>query len=77
MQYGIIACPKCRKTKGVDISCRTTRCPRCGRVLKLEKLKILYRTDSEQKLRHALGLINAEMEGRLEEFQKLIKNQVC
>ena len=73
MKFGIIVCSNCKKAKGVDISCKTTRCPRCGRTLILNKQKILYETESEQKLRNAIGLINAEMEGKLEEFKNLIK----
>jgi len=76
MRFGIVACPKCKKAKGVNLSCKTTRCIRCGKLLMLEKLRILYETDSEQKLRQTLGLINAEMDGRLEEFKEVrsIKN---
>jgi len=74
MKFGIVGCPKCRKTKVVDLSCKTTRCPRCGTVLTLEKLKILYKTDSEQKARQALGLVNAKMDGKLEEFKEVMKS---
>ena len=71
MRFGIVVCPKCKKAKGVNLFCKTTRCIRCGKLLMLEKLKILYETDSEQKLRQILGLINAEMDGRLEKFREL------
>ena len=71
MRFGIVVCPKCKKAKGVNLSCKTTRCIRCGKLLMLEKLRILYKTDSEQKLRQTLGLINAEMDGRLEKFKEL------
>lgn len=73
MRFGIVVCPKCKKAKAVELSCKTTKCLRCGRILKLDKLKIMYETDSEQKLRQALGLINAEMDGKLEEFKELIE----
>ena len=72
MKFGIIVCPNCKTAKGVDLSCKTTRCPRCSKVLTLKKQKILYETESEQKLRDAIGLINAEMEGKLKDFKKLI-----
>ena len=73
MKFGVIVCPKCKKTKGVDLSFKTTRCPRCGKILVLEKLKIHHKTNSEEKLRGAIGLVNANMDGKLEEFKKLIK----
>jgi hypothetical protein len=74
MRFGIVVCPKCKKAKGINLSCKTTRCIGCGKLLMLEKLRILHKTDSEQKLRQTLGLINAEMNGRLEEFKELQKN---
>ena len=76
MKFGIIVCPKCKKAKAVDLSCKTTRCHRCNRVLILKKLKILYKTDSEEKLRQALGLINAEINGKLEDFKELMKTSM-
>jgi len=72
MNFGIVFCPRCKKAKVVDLSFKTTKCHRCGKVLKLEKLKILYETDSEHKVRQALGLVNAKMDGRFEEFKVLM-----
>ena len=71
MKFGIIVCPKCKKVKGIDLSNKTTRCIRCGKILSIEKLKILYKTNSEQKLRDAIGLVNAELDGKLKEFKNL------
>jgi len=73
MKYGIFVCTRCKKAKVVDLSCKTSKCHRCGKILKLEKLKIWYETDSENKVRQALGLFNAEMDGRLEEFKGIMK----
>ena len=71
MKFGIIVCPKCKKTKAIELIHKTTKCNRCGKLLAIEKLKIFCKTNSEQKLRQAIGLINAEMDGKLEEFKKL------
>jgi transposase-like protein len=76
MKFGIVVCPRCKKAKVVDLFCKTTKCHRCGKVLKLEKLKILYETDSEHKVRQALGLVNAEMDGRLEEFKGILRKSM-
>ena len=75
MKYGVIVCPNCKTAKGVDLSYKTTKCINCNKKLILHKLKILYKTNSEEELRQALGLINAEMDGKLEDFKNLIKNQ--
>ena len=75
MKFGIIVCPRCKKAKGVNLSSKTTKCLCCGRVLKLDKLKILYKTESRPRLQNALGMINADLDGRLEEFKKLIEKQ--
>ncbi len=70
MKYGVIVCTKCKKAKGVDLSFKTTKCIRCNKVIKLDKVRILYKTNSEQKLRSYLGLVNADLDGKLEEFRK-------
>jgi hypothetical protein len=62
MRLGVIVCPYCRKVKGVDLSTQTTKCICCGKTLQLKKLRIMYETDSQEKLRQAIGLLNAEME---------------
>ena len=75
MKFGVIVCPNCKKVKGVDLSCKTTKCPRCGKVLRLENLKIFYKTDSQEELQQAIGLMNADLDGRLDEFKKIIQNK--
>jgi len=75
MEFGVIVCSGCKKAKGVNLSSKTTKCIRCGKTLNLEKLKILYKTTSRQKLQNALGVINADMAGRLEDFKKVMEKQ--
>lgn len=58
MKFGVVVCSKCNMAKGVNLSSKTTKCTRCGRVYRLEKLRILFKTDSEQKLTHAVGIVN-------------------
>jgi len=61
MRLGVIVCPHCKSIKGVDVTSKTTKCIRCGRTLQLKTLKIFYETDSQEKLRQAIGLMNAKM----------------
>ena len=72
MKLGVIVCPKCKKVKGVDLACKTTKCSRCGKILAIDKLKIFYKTDSQEKLQQAIGLINAGLDGKYNEFKKLL-----
>ncbi len=58
MRYGVIVCPKCKISKIVDLSYKTTRCNRCSATLTLSKVKILYRSDSQQELRSLIGGID-------------------
>ena len=62
MRLGVIVCPRCKQVKGVDLSSKTTKCTRCGKSLQLKKLKILYETESQEKLRQAIGAMNAELD---------------
>ncbi|UCD13733.1 MAG: hypothetical protein JSW60_09285 [Thermoplasmatales archaeon] len=75
MKFGVVICPHCKKVKGVDLFRKTTKCPRCGKVLRLENLKIFYKTDSRGKLQQAIGLVNAELDGKLKEFKEILQNR--
>ncbi len=72
MKYGVIVCPKCRNPKAVLLSVKTSRCPRCNKVLNLDKLKIVYRSNSESEVRNVIGLINADKDGSFDDFKKMI-----
>lgn len=62
MRYGVIVCPSCRTPKIVDLSFKTTRCTRCGRVLHLDKLKILFKSDSQHFARLFIGKLNRDLQ---------------
>jgi len=72
MRLGVIVCPVCKRVKGVDLSSKTTKCTHCGKTLQLKKLKIYYETDSQEKLRQAIGLVNAKLEGNEDTFKKFL-----
>jgi transposase-like protein len=72
MRLGVIVCPQCKQVKGVDLTSKTTKCAGCGKTLTLEKLKIYYETESQEKLRQAIGLLNAELDGKSVAFKKLL-----
>jgi hypothetical protein len=61
MKYGIIVCPRCRNSKVVDLSCKTTTCFRCNKRIDLKKVNILYKSNSEQGIREAIGIINVRL----------------
>ena len=75
MRLGVIVCPQCKQVKGVNLSFKTTKCAGCGKTLTLEKLKIYYETDSQEKLRQAIGLLNAELDGKSVAFKKLLNDK--
>ncbi len=75
MTFGIVVCPNCKKAKGVDLSKKTTKCIRCKKKLEINKLKIFYKTESREKLSNVLGLLNAELDGKIEDFKKLIRSE--
>ena len=75
MKYGVVVCPKCRNPKAVLLSFKTSKCIRCNKILDIEKLKIIYKTDSESEIRNVIGLINADYEGNYDDFKKMICKQ--
>jgi len=72
MRLGVIVCPQCKQVKWVNLSSKTTKCVGCGKTIALEKIKIFYETDSQEKLRQAIGLLNAELDGKSVAFKKLL-----
>ncbi|KYK22023.1 hypothetical protein AYK25_07625 [Thermoplasmatales archaeon SM1-50] len=75
MRFGVIVCPNCKYVKGVNLSSKTTKCTRCGKILQLKKVRIFYETELQEKLRQVVGLMNAEMEGKRDSFLKFIENK--
>ncbi len=74
-KYGLIVCPNCKTPKAVDLSKKTTKCFRCNKALKLDKVKIIHKSNSNEEIRAAIGLLNAEFDGNLEKFKKIFKNK--
>ena len=74
MKFGVIVCSKCKKVKGVDLVSKTTKCHRCGKILTINKLKIFYKTDSQEDLQKAIGIMNAKLDGKLNEFEEIFQD---
>ena len=60
MKYGVIVCSKCKSVKGVLLSNKTTKCIRCGKNIKIDKVKIFYKTNLPEELRNYIGIVNKE-----------------
>jgi hypothetical protein len=73
MKYGIVVCPKCKHVKGVELKHKSTKCIRCNKNIVLDKVKIVFETNSEEKLRNAIGVLNAELEGKSKDFKKIFE----
>jgi len=71
MLYGVIVCSRCKTLKGADLSKKTTRCHRCGKHLEISNQQIMYKSKYIDEIQQAIGLLNAEREGKLDEFKKL------
>jgi len=59
MKYGVIVCSKCKMAKGVILSNKTTKCNRCGKVIKLDKVRILFKTNTINELKNYIGKTNS------------------
>jgi ribosomal protein L37AE/L43A len=57
-RYGVVVCPNCRKAKGIELSQKTTRCHKCGKLWKVRNLRILYETNSAVELQKAVAIAN-------------------
>ena len=61
MKFGIIVCPRCKNSKVVDLSFKTTTCFRCNKKIDLNKVRILYKSNSDEEIRKAIGEINRKL----------------
>ncbi len=61
MKFGIIVCPRCRNSKVVNLFYKTTTCFRCNKRIDLNEVKILYKSNSEQEIRKAIGCLNRKL----------------
>ncbi|MEF8848957.1 MAG: DUF1922 domain-containing protein [Candidatus Thermoplasmatota archaeon] len=75
MKFGIIVCPKCRRAKAIKLTCKTTRCPFCNHTIKISKRKIFHKTDSRKEIQNAIGLVNADIDGRYDDFKKQLEEK--
>jgi transposase-like protein len=75
MTYAVIVCPRCNTAKIVDTSKRTTTCFTCKKHITLEKQTFLYETNTLEKAQQALGLVNAEKDGKKEEFKVFLRTK--
>lgn len=60
--FGVVGCTGCRKAFGVELRCKTSRCPWCGKQTVLSKVKVLAATGSQKELCVLVGKINLLLE---------------
>lgn len=63
--YGVVVCPHCHWPKGLALSTRTSRCPRCNRSLEVGRLKVFARVADARSLPEAVGRVADTMKGEL------------
>jgi hypothetical protein len=69
--YSVVGCPDCSAFKIVEDRPETTRCPRCGRQTKFEKLRTFYQTDELDAAREIRARMLAERSGHGEAYAEL------
>jgi hypothetical protein len=61
-KYGVVICPKCGNAKGVESAKKTTAC-QCGREIRLDRVKLMFMTDSPLELSDSVAAANAAIRG--------------
>jgi len=72
MTYAVIVCSRCNTAKIIETSKKTTTCFTCNKHLQIDKLTFFYTSNDLVKAQQALGLVNAEKDGRGEEFKTFL-----
>lgn len=69
--YSVVGCPECEALKIVADRPKTTKCHRCGRQTKFEKLRRFYQSDDLASAREIRARLNAEQSGHSETYADL------
>jgi hypothetical protein len=64
MSYGVVICPACRRAKGADLANATTKCLDCGKVMKLDSVKIWATTEHADELPELVGQVHTQAQGQ-------------
>ncbi|MDP6846540.1 MAG: hypothetical protein QF366_02750 [Candidatus Poseidoniia archaeon] len=59
--FGVVACPKCRSVRSVELAHRSAGCQRCGYRMVLTKVRIWERCDSQPELAGAIARVRNEL----------------
>ena len=59
--FGVVACPKCRSVRSVELKHRSASCQRCGYHMVLAKVRIWERCDSQPELAGAIARVKHEL----------------
>jgi Domain of unknown function (DUF1922) len=66
--YGVVACPRCKRAKGVDLRQKTTTCS-CGFEIRVVAARIRGRAETARELAALVGRVSAEVAGGSEAYQ--------
>jgi anaerobic ribonucleoside-triphosphate reductase len=59
--YGIIVCSKCKRSWGINLSQKTSKCPQCGKKNNVSQRKIPYQTLDLKDLQKAIARIQEKI----------------
>lgn len=59
--FGVVACPKCRSVRSVELAHRSAGCQRCGYRMVLTKVRIWEQCDSQPELAGAIARVRNEL----------------
>ena len=63
MKFGVIQCSRCKTAKGIRLNTKSTKCPKCGKRMDLQKTKLLCKVDNEKELALVIMRYNTKLEG--------------
>ena len=67
--YGVVACPRCKRAKGVDLRQKTTTCV-CGFEIRVVPTRVRAQAETARELARLVGEANAEIAGGLEAYRR-------
>ncbi|HEC86375.1 MAG: hypothetical protein DRN12_02780 [Thermoplasmata archaeon] len=71
--FYVVVCPNCKTPRVIEDNVKNVTCFKCGKRLSTKHLRIFFKTDDLREARMALGLLNAKINGKEDEFTCIFK----
>jgi len=71
-RFGVIICPHCRWAKGVELKCKTTKCPQCSKSIPVKNHLVKAKTNETNDLPGLVAQVNTALKKGVAAYHQLV-----